>query len=398
MLYGDGIHDDTKSLQAMLDMCGVVTVEHPGTYLITKTLIIHSNTRLILSPGAILLAAPKSLCALIENEHFASSGRDENIEIIGGVWDGNCDNMGLVAEYESAHRLDDPYDPQLFKGKLIRFAHVDRITLMRMTIKDPVSYGIQIADTYGFVVRDIFFDYNCHFGTTDGIHINGPACDGVVENLAGTTNDDLVSLTTYDEPHAEVSLGPIENVYIHNLTARNGYSGVRLLSGEDYSLQAVHIDGLYGTFRHHAVVISNHNNRPGKVWFDQLLIENVFACKSDTPLGKGCHLKWEGNADKDAFFFFGRDAVCGNVTMRNIHRHQKKSTESPLFRFSATCGINRLILDNVYQTTEKDASAPLWMNDGAKIETLIEHASVTETIEICMPEEPATQGMKLMVK
>ena len=378
MLYGDGKHDDTQALQAMLDDGGVVRVERPGIYLISRTLIIRSNTRLILSPGVHVLAAPLSCCALIENEHFAGGGRDEHIEITGGLWDGNCDNMGLIAEYESGHRLDDPYDPGLFKGKLIRFAHVDCIMLTRMTVKDPVSYGVQIADVRGFVVRDIFFDYNWHFGTTDGIHINGPAYDGVIENLAGTTNDDLVSLTTYDEPHAEVTLGPIENVYIHNLSACNGYSGVRLLSGEGYNLRAVRIDGLYGTFRHHAVVISNHCGRPGRVWFDQLVIENVFACKSDTPLGEGCHLRWESGADKEAFFFFGRDAVCGNVTMRNIHRHQETSTESPLFGFSDTCVIDRLLLDNVHQTTGENACAPLWVNDGAVIKMLIERDSVTE--------------------
>ena len=33
MLYGDGIHDDTLALQAMLNACGVVTIDKPGTYL-----------------------------------------------------------------------------------------------------------------------------------------------------------------------------------------------------------------------------------------------------------------------------------------------------------------------------------------------------------------------------
>lgn len=51
MLYGDGRHDDTIALQEKLDGCGIVTVDKPGTYLISKTLIIHSNTRFILSPG-----------------------------------------------------------------------------------------------------------------------------------------------------------------------------------------------------------------------------------------------------------------------------------------------------------------------------------------------------------
>ena len=51
MLYGDGIHDDTMELQKLLDQCGIVTIDRPGTYLVSKTLIIHSNTRLVVSPG-----------------------------------------------------------------------------------------------------------------------------------------------------------------------------------------------------------------------------------------------------------------------------------------------------------------------------------------------------------
>ncbi|MBR0326922.1 MAG: hypothetical protein IIX09_03890, partial [Clostridia bacterium] len=71
MLYADGITDNTRELQEMLDKRGIVTVDMPGTYLISKTLIIHSDTRLILSPGARILAAPMSRCSIIENEHFA---------------------------------------------------------------------------------------------------------------------------------------------------------------------------------------------------------------------------------------------------------------------------------------------------------------------------------------
>ena len=158
MLYIDGIHDDTLALQEMLDRRGIVTIERPGTYLVSRTLIIHSNTRLVCAPGAHFLAAPLSRCALIENEHFGDAdGRDENIEIVGGIWDGNCDAMGLDAEYEAQHRLDDPYSPKLFKGKLLRFAHLDRIVLEKLTVRNPVSYGIQIGAVRGFVARDIFF-------------------------------------------------------------------------------------------------------------------------------------------------------------------------------------------------------------------------------------------------
>ena len=139
-------------IQALLDKRGIVTLPEPRDYIIEKTLIIHSNTRFELSPGARLIAAPYSRCAIIENEHFRGGGKDENIEIIGGIFDGNCDQMGLDGEYEAIHRLDDPYSPDLFKGKLMRFAHVDNIALEKLTVKDPVSYGVQIADARGFLV------------------------------------------------------------------------------------------------------------------------------------------------------------------------------------------------------------------------------------------------------
>ena len=373
MLYGDGIHDETSALQSMLDACGIVTVDRAGTFLVNKTLIIHSNTRLVLSPGAKLLAAPLSRCSLIQNEHFAGGGRDENIEIVGGIWDGNCDEMGLDAVYEARHRLDEPYNPASFKGKLIRFAHIDRLSLSRMTVRNPVSYGIQIGDARGFVVRDIFFDYNWHFGTADGVHINGPARDGVIENLCGTTNDDMVALTTYDEPHAEVSIGHIENIYIHNITAKNGYSGVRLLSGEDCDLRAIHVDGVFGDYRHDAVVISNHNERPGRVWFDDMTIEHIHVRKSYTPLGEDCFRIWEGNADKNAIIWFGKHARCGRITLRDIMRHESQSTQAPLLEIDETASIDRLYLENIHQTTEEGVTAPTLRIAAGRVKEWIAH-------------------------
>ncbi len=370
MLYGDGIRDDTKAIQDLLDGCGIVRIEKPGTYLVSKTLKIHSNTRFELSPGAKLLAAPMSRCALIENDAFRSDGRDENIEIIGGIWDGNCDEMGLDGTYEAKHRLDVPFHPDVFKGKLVRFAHIDRIHLSKMTVRNPVGYGIQIGDVRGFVVRDIFFDYNWHFGTTDGVHINGPARDGVIENLCGTTNDDMVALTTYDEPHAEVSLGDIENVDIRNITARNGFSGIRLLSGENFVLRSIHIDGLYGDYRHHGIIISNHNDRPGSTWFDDIVIENLHISKSHTPLSEECFRLWEPGTDSNGLIEFGKKAICGRVTVRNVYRDEKESSIGALFKFHETVKIDHLLLDNVHQSKRPDVTAPFWANEGEIVELI----------------------------
>ncbi|MBE6608757.1 MAG: hypothetical protein E7633_09410 [Ruminococcaceae bacterium] len=374
MLYGDMIHDDTPAIQELLDKCGTVYIDRPGTYLVSSTLIIHSNTRFILSPGAKLLAAPLSKCALIQNEHFADGSiRDENIEIIGGIWDGNCDEMGLDAVYEAKHREDFPYSPSLFKGKLIRFAHIDRLSLEKMTVKDPVSYGVQIADANGFIVRDIYFDYNWHFGTTDGIHVNGPSYNGVIENLYGTTNDDMIGMTTIDETHAEVTMGEIVNVYIHNISAANGYSGVRLLSAGNFDMRNIHISGVYGDYRHNAVLVSHHNTRPNtRIWFDDIIIEHVRANKSSTPLGEDCFTFWEkGAIETLPVIWFEKGINVGNAILRDISRHETANTQGALIQLDKGAEIDRLIIDNVYQTLAPGVDAPKIKNE-ATIKELIE--------------------------
>ncbi|MBQ2669103.1 MAG: hypothetical protein IJF56_10800 [Clostridia bacterium] len=373
MFFRDGIHDDAPALQAMLDRCGIVILDQPGVYCIGRTLILHSNTHFILSPGAKLLAAPLSKCSLIENEHFAGGGRDENITITGGIWDGNCDNLGLDAVYEAEHREDQPYSPDLFKGKLIRFARVDHLILEKLTVRNPVSYGIQIADAYGFVVRDLYFDYNWHFGTTDGVHINGPARDGIIENLHGTTNDDMVSLTTIDEQHAEITKGNIVNVEIRNISARNGYSGVRLLSAGNYDIRCVHIRGVYGDYRHNAVLVSHHYTRPNtRIWFDDLVIEHVHAYKSCTPLDESCFCYWENGAIETLpVIWFEEGIKAGSITLRDISRHETANTQGALVQLDKTAEIRRLYAENIWQTTAPGVDAPLWVNE-ATIETLIE--------------------------
>ena len=371
MLYGDGIHDDTQAIQALLDKQGIVTIDKPGTYLISKTLIIHENTKLVLSPGAHMLAAPMSRCALIENEHFAGGGRDANVEIIGGIWDGNCDNMGLDAVYEAKHREDLPYSPKLFRGKLMRFARVDNIALEKLTVRNPVSYGIQIADARGFVTRDICFDYNWHFGTTDGVHINGPARDGVIENLFGTTNDDMVSLTTIDESHAEVTVGEIVNVDIRNISAKNGYSGVRLLAAGNFDIRCVRINGVYGDYRHNAVLISHHNTRPNtRIWFDDITVEHVHARKSDKPLPEDCFRYWEHGWENLPVMWVEEGINVGNFILRDISRHEITSSDAALVQLDKGANIRRLVAENISQTTAPGVTTRGWFNQ-ATVEKLI---------------------------
>ncbi|MBQ7933032.1 MAG: hypothetical protein IJ334_18745, partial [Clostridia bacterium] len=118
-------------------------------------------------------------------------------------------------------------------------------------------------------------------------------------------------------------------------------------------------------------IISNHNNHPGAVWFDDITIEHVHARKSDTPLGDDCFRYWEGNAERCAIIEFGKGAVCGNVVLRDIIRHETQSTPAAAIALAPSAVIDRLLIDNLHQTTADGAAAPVWDNKGT-IRQLIE--------------------------
>ena len=91
-LHGDGAGDDTEAIQALLDRgrSNVYLPPPKRNYLISKTLRIHSNQSLTLDRFTVIRLADKSDCTMITNDDHVKG--NENIAIVGGVWDGN--NMG----------------------------------------------------------------------------------------------------------------------------------------------------------------------------------------------------------------------------------------------------------------------------------------------------------------
>ncbi|MBQ5926381.1 MAG: hypothetical protein IIX01_00480, partial [Clostridia bacterium] len=87
-LFGDGVHDDTATIQQMLDACGYVYLPH-GVYLITRPLMIHSNTHFHLCKTATLKLADHANCSILDNDGLYTDIPNENVTIEGGIWDGN---------------------------------------------------------------------------------------------------------------------------------------------------------------------------------------------------------------------------------------------------------------------------------------------------------------------
>ena len=92
---GDGIHDDTSSIQELLDSRR--TVVHlpapPKHYLISKPLRIHSNQTLQLDRFSVIRLKDGSDCLMITNDDHERG--NENIALVGGVWDMHNEGQSL---------------------------------------------------------------------------------------------------------------------------------------------------------------------------------------------------------------------------------------------------------------------------------------------------------------
>lgn len=114
----------------------------------------------------------------------------------------------------------------------------------------------------------------------DGVHLAGNCHFGVIKNLKGATNDDLVALNADDQEMFEMSRGPITDIEVDGIFSEDGYSAVRLLSAGS-KISRIRMTNIYGNYRMNAVFFSHHNLHPGEASvFEDIIIDGVFCSKS----------------------------------------------------------------------------------------------------------------------
>ncbi|HPE94839.1 MAG TPA: hypothetical protein PLT66_02065, partial [Bacillota bacterium] len=250
MLYGDGIHDDTAAIQAMLDSgTAAVMLDVPEKeYLISKTLVLRSDCELCLSRFTRIVLAPGSDCLMLRSDGT------QNVSVSGGIWDmqnmKQAPNPLWTHTYGAIEHKD--YDER-YLGVAFRFFNVKNLIIRDLTLRDPVTFGIQMAEVYQFTVANIIFDYNDGnpvMGTMDGVHIEGGCRFGRLVNLQGRCYDDLVAINADD-----FWRGPISDITVDGIYAEGSHSAVRLLSTGS-RVDNITVSGIYGTFYQYCVGIT----------------------------------------------------------------------------------------------------------------------------------------------
>ncbi len=315
-IVGDGKQDDTAAIQALLDSRRTLVYlpAPPKHYLISQTLRIHSNQTLQLDRFTVIRLRDGSDCLMITNDDHERG--NENIALVGGVWDMNNEGQSL-AEYQKTRNWKGTYDPARYLGVLMRFNRVKRLTLRGLTLKDPVTFSTQLGNLEDFTIEDISFDHNLKRTNMDGIHVHGSSRHGRITNLKGATNDDLVALNADDAGIFEMSRGPIEDVAVDGLWAKDGYTAVRLLSAGS-PLRRIRLANIFGSYRYNVVSFTNHKVHPGtESTFEDISIHGLFCGKSG--IGMKLDPSQPGNPNL-SLIWVDAPAVVHGLTISDIRR------------------------------------------------------------------------------
>ena len=375
-LYGDGIHDDYPAIQEMIDS-GVCEVSLPApkkNYLISSTLVLPSNFRLVLPRFAEIKLADGASCLMVRNlmkpfyaerllaEHsplckhlwYYVDECDpdftvENIEICGGIW--NFNNKNQMPNVEQTKDLSQ----HGYTGDGMLFYGVKNLKLTHMTCKDPVHWGISLDRVSYFTVEDITFDYNLGNPVAlnmDGVHLNGNCHFGVLENLKGACYDDLVAINAH-----EGSKGPITNIHIDGIFAEVCHSAVRLLTVSD-DIRNIKISNVYGTYYQYCIGFTKYY--PGETTgvFDAIVLDGIHASKASR----------EGiypypNSFVFPFIFIQSNTSVKNLRISNMHRDESVIPICTV-GIQKNASIESLYIDGASTQNRTDSSMPFINNEG----------------------------------
>ncbi len=218
----------SQALQQALEAHRAVSVprlEFPME--LDRPIVLDSGSALRVHPETIVRMKAGCCGCMARNRHVYDErgGARENVVydhdilIEGGIWE----------EAERAPSVNDPDEAMRAMSRIISgtvfFDRAERVTVRHMTLRRGDQYGVLLAACRDFHVDDLFFDdYR-----KDGVHVNGPSENGVIEHMRGHCGDDFVALNAWDWDSSSVSFGGVKNIVVRHIACEG--DEMRLLPG-----------------------------------------------------------------------------------------------------------------------------------------------------------------------
>ncbi|MEP6894563.1 MAG: glycosyl hydrolase family 28 protein [Chloroflexota bacterium] len=236
-----------ERIQAAIDSLGEkpnqIEVGHQGPdqdggWILTKAIIIPSNTTLVFHNSRLFMADNIS-DNMIRNFH-ADSGddrRDENIHILG--------IGGAELNGNAEHQVR---QGQVYKNFGIAFHKVDKASIKGIALGPTEAWGMGLENVNDLFVDGIRFQQDGKTHNQDGIHVCGPGSRICISNIIGTVADDAIAIDAGAgaEDYRGSARGPggfLENIVVSNVSVKNLRSGsvVRTVAAKGKGLDEVFI-------------------------------------------------------------------------------------------------------------------------------------------------------------
>ena len=92
----------------------------------------------------------------------------------------------------------------------ILLSNVRSVMVRNLVVRHGTGFGVHLSNCREFLVEGVAFEEHGR----DGVHVNGPACYGVVRNIRGATADNFVALNAWDWYYSTPTFGPIDHVLV----------------------------------------------------------------------------------------------------------------------------------------------------------------------------------------
>lgn len=230
----------TKAFQRHLDETKRLEIPaRSEPYYVDGPLVLPSGATIVADPKAEIRLTPGVNTCIVRNANLvgfadgpvpADLQPDTEITIEGGIW---TTTLATTADAPrgNVHGRSASAKPVAGTHGVILLHNVRGVRIRDITIRESRPFAIHLGNVKDFVVDGLRLDHTHR----DGVHVSGPASDGLIRNVRGVSKDDPVALTAWDWRQYAPSYGPIERLVIEDVTGSppgaSTNNAIRLLPG-----------------------------------------------------------------------------------------------------------------------------------------------------------------------
>ncbi len=222
------VHGQTKKIWTKAFQTALNENEHvylpSGEYYLDGTVVIPSHRKISADKNAVVLLLNGTKVVMFRNEHVLDGTaslitlderHSENIEIDGGTWgtEYTCRaDYGKIGAYDDEDGLHGVHALMLFSG-------VRNLRIRNVTYQQAATFALQIGRAENFLIENV----QCVNCFADGVHLNGVVRNGVLYDISGHTEDDLVALNAYDWDNSTINNGFMEDITVTGVHSSGGH-------------------------------------------------------------------------------------------------------------------------------------------------------------------------------